>query len=121
MLRARSSVNCGPSRQASPTSMSNLYPSAPPAPSAPPPESVPFVARPRLLAVGRDPVQAVCNACQKDVITEVQFEWGAFTVCMALPFALFCLCCVPFCIPAFKDAVHYCPHCKGFIGKDKRL
>ena len=39
------------------------------------------------------------------------FSWFIIVTCF--------LCCLPWCIPAFKIYTHSCPHCKETLGKYK--
>jgi len=87
-------------------------------------EMIPVVYDPAILykISSREPQLAHCQKCNKYVQTTVKYEIGTGTLisstCMALFGALACAW-IPCCINDLKDAVHYCPVCKGMVGKKK--
>ncbi|XP_070554939.1 LITAF domain-containing protein-like [Ptychodera flava] len=121
-------------------------PSMPQDPNAPPPyPSTAFAAPPQPVAytsqptainvmhtpviatpIFRDiPVRTSCANCRSDIVTRTEFEVGSMvwiSCFVAVIFGLWLGCClIPFCIPALKDVVHYCPNCNNVCGKFVRL
>lgn len=70
--------------------------------------------------VGTEPALVVCQSCRHQVITTIEMRPTARTHLWA--FCLFivgcwpCMC-IPYCTPSCMNIDHYCPNCRGYIGK----
>ncbi|CAI79282.1 LITAF domain-containing protein [Caenorhabditis elegans] len=69
-----------------------------------------------------------CPRCKVHGETELRFVNGFFTyvsffIILIFGFAILPLffLWVPFCVETFKDAEHYCPSCRAWIGTYRRL
>uniref|UniRef100_A0AC35FKF5 LITAF domain-containing protein n=1 Tax=Panagrolaimus sp. PS1159 TaxID=55785 RepID=A0AC35FKF5_9BILA len=72
-----------------------------------------------------EPVIMNCPYCQKLIETKIEHKvgllsWLGCLGCVLLDCTAGC-CLIPFCIDSCKDCEHYCPSCKSFLGKYKRL
>eukprot|EP01117_Protostelium_nocturnum_P009300 TRINITY_DN3331_c0_g1_i1.p1 TRINITY_DN3331_c0_g1~~TRINITY_DN3331_c0_g1_i1.p1 ORF type:complete len:141 (-),score=30.51 TRINITY_DN3331_c0_g1_i1:102-524(-) len=74
---------------------------------------------------GEVPQNHVCQFCNANVVTRVNYDSGLLTwlACGGL-----CLvgcwlgCCfIPFCVDGCKDVVHTCPNCNKLVGKKNRI
>lgn len=67
-----------------------------------------------------DPMLITCPSCGKNGTTRVDYRTGtkthtcAFLLCAA---GLDSCACLPYCMDSMKDALHYCPHCRSYLGK----
>lgn len=67
-----------------------------------------------------EPMLITCPNCQKNVTTKVDYQSGDATHSCAL---LLCFMgcdscvCLPYCMDSMKDALHYCPECRVYLGK----
>ena len=70
---------------------------------------------------GNDPVQLKCHSCGETINTAIQVQPGGGTCLMSgIMFLIFWpLTCLPCCIPACQDKMHYCPKCDEEIGIKK--
>ncbi|XP_036413335.1 lipopolysaccharide-induced tumor necrosis factor-alpha factor homolog isoform X1 [Colossoma macropomum] len=61
-----------------------------------------------------------CPYCHQNITTTVEYKPGAGAWGMCFLFILLgfiCGCClIPFCVTAFQDVHHSCPHCSKHIG-----
>eukprot|EP00794_Sanderia_malayensis_P004848 gene4848-5483_t len=76
------------------------------------------------IAFNTFPVQITCPRCQANVMTAVTMQNGLMVWLSVGGICLFggwlgC-CLIPFCVDAFKDAVHTCPNCHNVVGTFKR-
>ena len=71
----------------------------------------------------RHSINMKCPSCEATIKTQVERSSTAITFLIALLLLLVCfiLTCVPFCIPACKRTVHYCPNCNYMLGKRKEF
>ena len=72
-----------------------------------------------------EPVIMNCPNCQKLIETNIEHKvgllsWLGCLGCVLLDCTAGC-CLIPFCVDSCKDVEHYCPSCKSFLGKYKRL
>ncbi|CAG9565491.1 unnamed protein product [Danaus chrysippus] len=109
-----------------PHPVTTAQPQAGDVPPPPPGMSVPIgVVMPP--AVGSEPTTVTCYNCGKVVTTKVIYTtaWHthlvAGSICViTMVCSLCCLGLVPYCFDTFKDAEHYCPNCRTFIGKSNK-
>jgi len=71
------------------------------------------------------PQQCTCQFCGENVITRTRLKPGLLAwisagfLCL---FGCFLGCClIPFCVDAFQDVEHQCPHCHRIVGIGYRL
>ncbi|XP_058059756.1 lipopolysaccharide-induced tumor necrosis factor-alpha factor homolog [Anopheles bellator] len=71
--------------------------------------------------VGPDPVTITCPSCRATVRTKVKHRSNTSTHACAFLLWIFWWPCllVPYCCGCCKNANHYCPNCKAFIGSYK--
>ncbi|KAI4891310.1 hypothetical protein NFI96_033517 [Prochilodus magdalenae] len=66
------------------------------------------------------PTVISCPYCHHHVTTVVEYKPGAAAwgvCCLFTLLGLICGCClIPFCVKAFQDAHHTCPHCSKHLG-----
>ncbi|EGT41272.1 hypothetical protein CAEBREN_02467 [Caenorhabditis brenneri] len=69
-----------------------------------------------------------CPRCKNHGETELRFVNGFFTYVSFFVLLIFGITIlplfflwVPFCVETFKDAEHYCPSCRAWIGTYRRL
>ena len=69
----------------------------------------------------RHSFRTVCPNCNKEVITNIEYETNLWVwlICIFLFFFTVCLWCIPFCINSIKDVAHYCPICNRVIAIHK--
>ncbi|XP_034987661.1 lipopolysaccharide-induced tumor necrosis factor-alpha factor [Zootoca vivipara] len=71
------------------------------------------------------PVQMICPACQKTILTRLSHNSGALTwlACggLFLVGCVFGCCLIPFCVDSLQDVDHYCPSCNALVGTYRRL
>lgn len=69
-------------------------------------------------AFGPDPMCLTCPSCQKPITSQIDYESSTKTHLMAgLICLLFWPCfCLPYLMDSCKNANHYCPHCRAYLG-----
>ncbi|KAG5675421.1 hypothetical protein PVAND_005327 [Polypedilum vanderplanki] len=71
------------------------------------------------VAVGPNSTRLTCPSCHAVISTRVERKSSAKTYIVAVLLCVF-LCwpcvCVPFCTNSCRNANHYCPNCKAFLG-----
>ncbi|XP_026760580.1 lipopolysaccharide-induced tumor necrosis factor-alpha factor homolog [Galleria mellonella] len=74
------------------------------------------------------PMLYECSACRETVFTKVRYVNSQKTHLIAgfiCGFTVWCmLCClaaIPYFVPAFKKAEHYCPICNQFLGSYTKI
>uniref|UniRef100_A0AC35F2V0 LITAF domain-containing protein n=1 Tax=Panagrolaimus sp. PS1159 TaxID=55785 RepID=A0AC35F2V0_9BILA len=75
--------------------------------------------------LGPYPMSIKCPHCYVQTFSEVNYSSGLATYllsggCCLLGGALGCFL-IPFCLDSAKDVHHFCPHCRNFIGRYKRI
>ncbi|XP_013185841.2 lipopolysaccharide-induced tumor necrosis factor-alpha factor homolog [Amyelois transitella] len=69
--------------------------------------------------VGPKSTKLTCPSCKATVSSKVSFKPTTKTHLIALLLCC-CLCwpcvCVPYCVNSCRNANHYCPNCKAFLG-----
>ena len=71
----------------------------------------------------RFPKELLCHDCNYLGSSVIEYIPGDFTwlMCCILGFLTLVLMCIPFCINAWKDARHRCPHCQRSVGRYRIL
>ena len=88
----------------------------------PPPQQPVMVVDPNYV-YSRFPQNMNCSNCHAAIQTSVSYEAGTLTwvICASL-FCITAVCCyIPFLIDECKDAVHSCPECYTFIGRNSAM
>jgi lipopolysaccharide-induced tumor necrosis factor-alpha factor len=107
------------------TPQPNSYSSSPPNPyaSGQPAQNVVYVAD--TCHFGPRPAQLSCPHCHQQIQTRVEYASGllAWLICGGcVLFGCVLGCClIPFCVDDCKDAEHYCPSCRAYLGSYKRI
>ncbi|KAE9554169.1 hypothetical protein FO519_002649 [Halicephalobus sp. NKZ332] len=74
--------------------------------------------------LGPFPSLIKCPHCMTAGISEVIYVTGLGTYLLAggcCLLGLWLCCCIPFCLNSTKDAHHYCPNCKNFLGRFRKV
>ncbi|XP_052747380.1 lipopolysaccharide-induced tumor necrosis factor-alpha factor homolog [Bicyclus anynana] len=79
--------------------------------------SSPNAPRPIPLLLGPDNTVTVCPFCNNNIKTSVRYKSTTRTHILAvLCCFVCCCCCIPYCMDSAKNADHYCPSCKNYLG-----
>ncbi|KAE9554168.1 hypothetical protein FO519_002648 [Halicephalobus sp. NKZ332] len=94
-----------------------------PPPPPPQPATVVYVAD--CSTFGPRSVAMTCPHCHQHIHSQVNYTSGllSWLICGGcLLFGCWLGCClIPFCVDDCKDAEHFCPNCKAYLGQYKRI